>query len=321
MLYRAHFQLTGRCNLACRFCGQSKGMLASGSAEIAFDRWLELAAELSEFAQAAKRRPEVMLWGGEPLLYPYFSELACRLHENGFMVGVVTNATLVNRHAEAFNRCIDCIYVSMDGYGVEHDAVRGAGVFERVCKNLALLRHRRGKLIFLTTVSDANVEHLAELPALLAKLGPDEIVLQQLMYLSESEISAYRSYSRKEFGCDYPELEVWHREDDRAYLTALQRELNIINDTVYPVPVRSTSHRYPKMADVPACEAPLNRVHIRHDGAVGFCTDYFGFSAGNIHDMTLREIFFSDRAERYRMAVRQGCLPICDHCPWHLQYS
>ena len=83
-----------------------------------------------------------------------------------------------------------------------------------------------------------------------------------------------------------------------------------------------TGHVYPRLNDeAPPCEAPFCRVHIRHDGAVGFCTDYFGFSAGNITERPLEEIFRGERAELFRAAVRENALPTCRHCPWRLQHG
>ena len=281
LLRGAHFQLTGRCNLHCRFCGQSKGMLAAGESELPVETWLRLAREVRALADTPE--PEITLWGGEPLLYSGFPRLARRLKEEGFRVAAVTNGTLIDRMPELLCEYPDVIHLSIDGFGAVHDAVRGSGVFDRVRRNLELIRERRGKLIFLTTVSDANVAELAELPEQLAELGPDEIVLQQLMYLTPAEIAAYRKFSVENFGCDYPELEAWRREDDAAYLAMLRRQLAALAKRSHPVPVRFTPHSYPdRLPDAPACRAPFRRVHIRHDGAVGFCTDYFGFSAGNV---------------------------------------
>ena len=88
-LSAAHFQLTGRCNLSCRFCGQTKGMLAAEERELPVERWMEAADGLERAARAAGVVPEVMLWGGEPLLYRGFTELAERLSRRGFRVGMV----------------------------------------------------------------------------------------------------------------------------------------------------------------------------------------------------------------------------------------
>ena len=148
-----HFQLTGRCNLACRFCGQSKGMLACEGGELPVEFWVRCAGETEPGAA-------ITFWGGEPLLYPGFEELAARLSGSGHPFDIVTNGTLIPRHAETLCRDFDRIFVSVDGPRELHDAVRGKGVFDRVKAALPLLDGRRGKLIFLTTVSDANVERM-----------------------------------------------------------------------------------------------------------------------------------------------------------------
>jgi MoaA/NifB/PqqE/SkfB family radical SAM enzyme len=317
-LYSAHFQLTGRCNLACVFCGQNKGMLASEACELSVELWLKLAEEIREMA--VPRTSELMLWGGEPLLYPQFDWLAAELHKQGFKLGIVTNATLLHEHLEAVAENIDSINVSVDGTRSGHDAMRGEGVFDKLSANLKLLNlHRKGKLTFLTTVSDLNVKGISQLPFELAKLGCDEIVLQPLMYLTEKEIDSYRTFSRENWQQDYPELAAWHREEDNAYLAELESELAVVRQTAYPIPVRFTPHRYPQMDEVAPCSAPWHRVHIRHDGEVGFCTDYFGFSAGNVKNNSLKEIFYGERAGLYRKAVEDNALSTCDHCPWRRQ--
>ncbi len=317
-LTKAHFQLTGRCNLACRFCGQSKGMLASEKTELPPELWLRAAGELAECAAAAGARPEILLWGGEPLLYSGFDRLAAQLHDQGFQLATVTNGTLLHQHSDTLKNVVDKIFISVDGIGKTHDSVRGEGVFARLAANLRLLEGRRGKLVFLTTVSDCNVKGISQLPFELAGLGANEVILQPLMYLSTAEIERYRAYSKVHFGCDYPELTAWERNDGDNYQTILRQELELIFKTQYPVPVRFTPHAGSD-PDAPHCKAPFRRVHIRHDGEVGFCTDYFGFSAGNITKNTLKDIFNGKRAELFRQAVQNKELPVCQHCPWRLQ--
>ncbi len=320
-LWSAHFQLTGRCNLACSFCGQSRGMLASRKGDLLPEVWLKAAAELKESARAAGKQPEIMLWGGEPLLYEGFGALAEQLSNDGFRLGIVTNGTLLAEHASTLARTMDVINISLDGLREAHDRVRGEGVFDRVVAGLETIRKRKGKLVFLTTLSDANLGGAAELPNQLAPLGPDLIVLQQLMYFSPEEIATLRAGFQRNFGNDYPEIEAWERDDDREYLAKLRREVEIVKTTCYPIPIHFTGHACPWEEEAAPCEAPLNRVHIRHDGAVGFCTDYFGFSAGNITEAPLAEIFRNARAERFRQAVREGEVGTCRHCPWRLQHD
>lgn len=279
------------------------------------ETWYRLADELK--AAAAPNQAMVTIWGGEPLLYEHFADLAKYLFEAGIQVQVVTNGTLIDTQATALCRYLDKIHISVDGTETVHDAVRNPGVYSKIRRNLPLIKDRRGQLVFLTTVSDANVKGISQLPhKLIEELHPDGIVLQPLMYLSRREIDEYREYFRGHFGCDYPELESWHREDAEEYRKVLAEELEKVSKENYAVPVKFTPH-----GDNPAihCQRPWYFVHVRHDGEVGFCTDYFGFTAGNVKTQSLVEIFNSDRANAYRAAVESNALNTCRHCPWRLQ--
>ena len=319
MIKYAHFQLTVRCNLNCSFCGQSRGMAGTAADEITPDEWLKYARELREINSGTGSIPEITLWGGEPMLYENFSPLARELHKQGHKLDVVTNATKLEHNADTINECFQHIFVSLDGMKDQHDAIRGKGVFDKVQENLKLLKNRRGKLIFLCTISDTNVDSAADLPFQMAELGADEVVLQQLMYLTSNEIEQYRKFSIEFFKCDYPELAGWERNDDLAYQEKLNRTARKIKENIYPIPVNFTPHAYWFNQNAEHCTCQEKRIHIRHDGNVGFCTDYFGFSAGNIKENSLKNILSSPQAQLFHQAVKENKLPICCHCPWRLQ--
>ena len=311
----AHFQLTVRCNLHCSFCGQSRGMAGYADNEISPQQWLFFADQLREISGFP---PAITLWGGEPMLYAGFDFLAGQLHALGHPLQTVTNATMIENSAEVLCRYFDTVFISLDGLEKQHDTVRGKGVFKAVCNNLKLLEKRQGKVVFLCTVSDANVDDIPEILPEMTNLGCDSIVLQQLMYLTSSEIEQYRSFSRKNFGCDYPELIGWQRDDDAVYREKLLKMLSEINNRQYSVPVIFTPHASLHGGSEP-CRKQLERIHIRHDGETGFCTDYFGFSAGNAKYTSLHEILHGSRANIFHSAVDAGELPVCDHCPWRMQ--
>ena len=313
VLEAAHFQLTRHCNLHCRFCGQAKGVAGgNGGGDLPLDFWLDVAAQLK--AMSPSPSPTLTLWGGEPLMYPFFDDLANYLKKNGFRLGLITNGTLIDRHLEAVS-LMDDIHISVDGREELNDAVRGAGTFAKIKRNLDLLRPFKGHLYCLVTVSDQNVDELAEIPNQLAELRPDAVTMGQLIYLNGKEIEDFRRYSREYFGCDCPELEGWRREDDHDYLERLSRGVAELNCRSYSVPASFTPHTQQQAC----CRQPWKRIHVRHDGEVGFCTDFFSFSAGNLREKSLVEIFQGERADLFRKAVSDGSLSICDHCPWRLQ--
>ena len=255
-----HFQLTGRCNLRCIFCGQQNGMFGGclKDREIPPQKWFEIADSL----RGLSPKPEIVLWGGEPLLYEQFDELARHLHDSGFELGIITNGTLIDRHAELLNRCFKTIYISLDGDAPYHNRIRGKGVFERVAHNVSLLKNRSGRLIFLSTLADENVESAPELPLILGKLGPDLIHLQRLMYFTRAEIDEYRAWLRREFQTDDPTIEVWRREDDREYRNKLNSALAEVRRRAeageYPCPVFINPH-----GGEEHCLAPFRRHQVR----------------------------------------------------------
>jgi len=70
-----HFQITRRCNLRCYFCGQwgKKGFFSDASGEeMTLQNWQSLALEIKE---SFNPLPRIILWGGEPLVCPFFDEL------------------------------------------------------------------------------------------------------------------------------------------------------------------------------------------------------------------------------------------------------
>lgn len=308
----AHFQLTGRCNLRCIFCGQQNGMFdGNRRRELPPETWLGFADQLA----ALPVLPKLMLWGGEPLVYEGFDELSAELFRRGFRLSIVTNGTLIDRHVEVLRRCFETIHISLDGGRADHDRIRGKGVFDRVAANLPLLAGRRGRLVFLTTVADETVGRMAELPFELVPLKPDEIVLQELMYCSGHEAKEYRAWLRREFDSDDPGILTWVREEDAGYMEMLRRQCEAIRSITYPVPVRVRLHEH--CSGVPAvCPAPWSRCHIRYDGEMLFCTDFYGFSAGNVCARPLLELFGNERSQRFRREIAAGHNPLCRHCAW-----
>ena len=78
-----HFQLTRNCNLRCYFCGQwgKKGFFSGADGEeMTLADWKKLALDIKSTYTPL---PHIMLWGGEPLVCPFFDELVMFLKEQG----------------------------------------------------------------------------------------------------------------------------------------------------------------------------------------------------------------------------------------------
>lgn len=156
-----HFQITRNCNLRCHFCGQwgKKGAFSDAvGKEMTFEEWKNI---INSIKAQSFPLPDIMLWGGEPLVCTYFDELVIYLKSAGFRVGIVTNGVLADRHIEILNEYVDVIYLSIDGDRETHNSIRGEGVYERVLSNLKLLDASKIKIMTVLT-KDLKVNEFAD---------------------------------------------------------------------------------------------------------------------------------------------------------------
>ena len=130
--------ITDRCNLSCSHC-----LFCSGpdqARELSFEI---LQRHIQEAADMGCRM--FALTGGEPLVHPQFKQIiATLLAIPGSRVAILTNGLLLSRHLdESWPRERIHLQVSLDGRQEHHDAIRGAGSFERLDQQLDWLRRNR----------------------------------------------------------------------------------------------------------------------------------------------------------------------------------
>lgn len=307
-----HFQLTRSCNLRCWFCGQwgKQGFFsdAAGTA-LEYDDWIALAEQLKESCDPL---PGIILWGGEPLMYPRFDRLAEALHEMGFALGIITNGTLLDRHMDVCRRCIRRIYVSVDGAPEIHDSIRGEGVFARVERNLQLLRGSGVHLSIMTVLTEPVLQDLGRTLDAFASFPAEQVLLQERIFLTAAEIEAYRTWLQREFDLAARDVDSWldHAEPAPDRRPWLQEQLDGRND-----PFRVLWLPHGSLCGQ-TCQSPSHHIHVTWNGNVNFCTDHYDFSAGNVREQALLDIFRGERAEHFRREIAAGHCPTCDHCSW-----
>jgi MoaA/NifB/PqqE/SkfB family radical SAM enzyme/ubiquinone/menaquinone biosynthesis C-methylase UbiE len=162
------FHLTNRCNQACRHC-----LFASSpadGAELESPRVKEIASE----AIALGCRVFV-LTGGEPLVYPDFTEVVdFFLQFDQVHVVVLTNALLLKDYAAALARWPASrfhLQVSLDGLEENHDRLRGRGAFAELMENLRWLKAQGQTCTLSMCVTLANYTDLPALVDLAGEVG------------------------------------------------------------------------------------------------------------------------------------------------------
>jgi sulfatase maturation enzyme AslB (radical SAM superfamily) len=312
-----HLQLTRSCNLRCWFCGQwgKKGFFAdsSGSA-MTLDEWEAVIDSLVRYRESTGISPDVMLWGGEPLMSPDFEAVTEYLVQKDFALGMVTNGVLLDKHMELCKNAFKRIYVSVDGPKELHDQIRGNGVYDRVAKNLLLLQGGKAKITIMTVISPEVVYVLSELPDILACLKPDEMLLHEMIALTVDEAAGYAEWLKNAFGMEAHEIYSWQINLPADFAQRKKEALKKIAARTYPFPVRHLPHGEHTASAF--CLSPFVHIHIAWNGRVMYCTDFYDFSAGNVKNGDLIDIFGNELSDKFRSEITMGRCVACNHCAW-----
>lgn len=132
------WNITRRCNLHCAHC-YSDSTARHYPGELTLPQFRSVIDDLADFGV-----PGLLFSGGEPLIHPWFFEIAGYARERGLRLTLSTNGTLIDQAKAAQLKALDFAYVgiSLDGIGETHDKFRGrTGAFD---KAVAAFRHLRG---------------------------------------------------------------------------------------------------------------------------------------------------------------------------------
>ncbi|MFC1496718.1 radical SAM protein, partial [Candidatus Margulisiibacteriota bacterium] len=187
--------LTHRCNLRCKMCGQwgesgvTKQLLGD---EIKKD--LELNDLKKVIDQVSSFKPNITLFGGEPLVYPGCIDLIKYIKEKNLHCLMVTNGALVERMAEELVASgLDELNLSLDGGKELHDEIRGLpGLYGKIMNGLKQIKNVKLKiknarpLINLNcTITKYNYDKLEQLLAVAKEAGADSLTFHNLIFLEK----------------------------------------------------------------------------------------------------------------------------------------
>jgi MoaA/NifB/PqqE/SkfB family radical SAM enzyme len=147
------YELSWLCNLECTYCDRHTPMAEEMSRG-------QILAALEEFVKLGTRN--VSLDGGEPLAHPNVSEIVQYLVEQGVEVSIHTNGILVPRKIETIRK-LKKVKISLDGPKESHDAMRGAGSFDRAVDGARAARQAGVRVEFTCSVGRHNADVLDQL--------------------------------------------------------------------------------------------------------------------------------------------------------------
>lgn len=335
-------KLTNKCNLRCRHCyqwndsGYHKFMVKSEQCQ---DIDLNLIKKVLNETDQNKSR--LYLWGGEPLVYPDFNEVASLLEKNPRETAICTNATLLSEHMDSILKISSNLelLIGLEGFEKENDAIRGKGSFLKVIKEIRELVNLRGKGIFKgkisihTMINDEMVDKLYDFLLFFEELGVDMVMVCFPWYISEDCSKKMDVFYNENFGfLEYQSFNSnrsWHAFKYKMncdLVPVLVNELSRINNRVWKMRVRYQPElEFDEIGDFVQgnelteknrhkCLALSNRMDINADGSVCACKFFSEFAIGNIKDYSISEIWHSTKYNKMREVLNDRLMPVCSKC-------
>ncbi|OGV40061.1 MAG: hypothetical protein A2020_13760 [Lentisphaerae bacterium GWF2_45_14] len=341
-----HFQLTSRCNLACSFCGQwgehGFNRKKTVNDDISPEIWLKAARSVADYCRQRNiPLPSLELWGGEPLLYRDFDTLIPELGKLGFRIGLVSNGSMLQEKAELINEYVKVLFVSIDGFGEEHDRIRRSpGLFKKIEEGLLAIGPHVKKSA-LCVISSQNRKLLPELPLKLENLNLDNLIVQNLIFTNEADAEKYRQWLSSEFSIEARNVSSWINDDWKSYIDELPEIIRImkgnISRGVYRLdtcilPREETPENVldwycaqdgikPEENQAGFCITPFKHMQVLADGRITPCVDFNDFYAGNIVTDNIIDVWQGKLMEKFRHGIQNGCNPLCKRCPWRYNTS
>ena len=263
--------------------------------------WERVIAELETYRMNTGISTTVTVWGGEPLVASYFDQIIKALHQKSFKTEIITNGVLIDEHLKTIQNCVDRVYVSLDGTREVHNSIRGEGVFEKVTENLKKLKHNN--VTVMSVITPQLINGLDEFLTELDSIGIKQLYLQDMIGFTADEIQEYKSWLNSVFDITAHDIDSWR--NDNLFKT----ENIAFGNHSYEI-------EHKKHNKDGHCHSPFNHAHIAWNGNVLYCTDFYDFSAGNVKEDSLINIFNNEKSERYRAEIQAGNCPTCNHCSW-----
>ncbi len=327
--------LTHRCNLKCKMCGQwgESGVTRTMSAyyikqELTSQQLKSLIDDISRF------KPNITLFGGEPLLHPACIELIKYIKTKGMHCLMITNGSLLENFArDIVDSGLNELNVSLDGDKNLHDEIRSVpGLFEKITgglKKINDLKKERGfkmPLINLQcTITQYNYKHLDKLIEVARDIGADSLTYHNLIFLTKDLIERQKTYDEL-LKCSSLAWEgfIFEPEIDPDELYA---KIKNISKTRYPfnmdfypnLSLKGLREYYTNLFYVPSeysarCISPWVVAYIFPNGEVRPCLN-FSYSCGNAKENEFALIWNGKKATTFRKILKgKKIFPVCVRC-------
>ncbi len=327
------FTLTNACNLRCKMCGQwgEEGYMNSKMVPVKnleLEKWKSLVDELVE-----NNVTSVLLRGGEPFLFRGIMELVNYINSKKIFISIDTNGTLLHKYADELVQLGNIhLTISIDGPDEIHDEIREVkDCFSTIKKNIQLLREaeiRHNKKISTSltfTITEDNYQYLGQMPNIARSLAIPTITIVPCYWILKQAGELYQQEMKEFFNC-YPfSWKGFHHDDHQVDGEVLVKELRKYHENLkeiknFPYMELTTEQYRQWFADYhtqigpPHCPNVNRLLDIQPNGNANFCVDFPDYSIGNVREYTIKELWNSERAIKFRAYRNSKPLSVCMRC-------
>jgi radical SAM protein with 4Fe4S-binding SPASM domain len=297
---------TNICNLKCSWCYQSTGSMNRKKGSMTLETYNRIISEVKPF------KPEISLHlAGESLLHKDFFTFVEIAKQNGLVIGVTTNGTLLRKDDfKILKTGIDTINISLAGTDREdYLRVRGTDDFDAIRQDVIDLARMKvelkspSKIYLNVTATEQNAPNLASFKSEFGAIeGIEGVIIRDLMDWQGSVDTAQMKVKRAGF---------------KGRLARIVRG-NEILFSLYMVMRNVRKSR--RLRGRTYCSSVCTSAGILWDGTVvPCCLDYNGsINLGNINEKGFVEIWNGDAMARLRKTLKSVRSakqhPVCGPC-------
>jgi MoaA/NifB/PqqE/SkfB family radical SAM enzyme len=330
--------LTYRCNLRCLMCSQwgECGTAKNQSPEF-LKKELSIKQVRGIIDDICAFKPNITLFGGEPLLYEDYLEVIKYVKAKNLRCNIVTNGTLLELKVdEMVELGMDEIIFSLEGPAWIHDKITQVeGSYARALSGFKVLSSikkerasKKPQLNICCTISPENYRYLNDVVDSSLEIEANSITFHHLAFISREVYKQHNLIFKDFFGIVSPDWEGFIRDTlpniDIEYLIKemglikdRQKDLNIF---FYPNYTPDEIRRYYSDFDFSAnsyplrCLSPWMQAYIFPDGSVRSCEE-LNLACGNIKESSFIQIWNNRKYRNFRRIVKkQKFFPVCSRC-------
>jgi selenobiotic family peptide radical SAM maturase len=292
--FTLQWHITQACDLHCRHCYDR-----SARSTMTLDQGIRILDDVRSFCRDRHVMKAVSFTGGNPFLYPHFTELYRAASERGFSIGILGNPT----EREKIEQVISVqkpthFQISLEGLQEQNDFIRGKGHFKRVIEFLKVLRELEIFSMVMLTLTKSNMHEIIPLAEILSEYA-DRFHFNRLSMVGEGA------------NLVLPEKAEYLKFLDSYEKAIHKNQVLGMKDNMLSILEYKKGHQPFGGCTTYGCGAAFNFLAVLSDGEVHACRK-FPSPIGNIERQEIAEIYDSPLAERYRAGCRE-----CHACKLH----